>query len=109
MFQHTTLHPGRYARVMVEDTGSGMDATTLARLFEPFFTTKEVGKGTGLGLSLVYGIVTDSAGAIDVTSTPGRGSCFAIYLPRVESPVGGGRRDPGAARARQWRARARRG
>jgi PAS domain S-box-containing protein len=87
IFQHTTLHAGRYARLMVEDSGSGMDATTLTRLFEPFFTTKEVGKGTGLGLSLVYGIVTDSAGAIDVTSTQGRGSCFAIYLPRVDSPV----------------------
>jgi PAS domain S-box-containing protein len=87
VFQHTTLHTGRYARLMVEDSGSGMDATTLARLFEPFFTTKEVGKGTGLGLSLVYGIVTDSAGAIDVTSTQGRGSCFAIYLPRVDSPA----------------------
>ena len=87
MFQHTTLQAGRYARLMVEDSGSGMDAATLARLFEPFFTTKEVGKGTGLGLSLVYGIVTDSAGAIDVTSTVGRGSCFAIYLPRVDSPV----------------------
>jgi PAS domain S-box-containing protein len=87
VFQHTTLHPGRYARLTVEDSGSGMDATTLARLFEPFFTTKEVGKGTGLGLSLVYGIVTDSAGAIDVTSTQGRGSCFAIYLPRVDSPA----------------------
>ncbi|HKQ29108.1 MAG TPA: PAS domain S-box protein [Burkholderiales bacterium] len=87
MFQHTTLQAGRYARLMVEDTGSGMDAATLARLFEPFFTTKEVGKGTGLGLSLVYGIVTDSAGAIDVTSSVGRGSCFAIYLPRVDSPV----------------------
>jgi PAS domain S-box-containing protein len=87
VFQHTTLHAGRYARLMVEDSGSGMDATTLARLFEPFFTTKEVGKGTGLGLSLVYGIVTDSAGAIDVTSTKGRGSCFAIYLPRVDSPA----------------------
>lgn len=86
IFQHTTLHAGRYARLMVEDSGSGMDATTLTRLFEPFFTTKEVGKGTGLGLSLVYGIVTDSAGAIDVTSTQGRGSCFAIYLPRVDSP-----------------------
>jgi PAS domain S-box-containing protein len=85
VFQHTTLHAGRYARLMVEDSGCGMDGTTLTRLFEPFFTTKEVGKGTGLGLSLVYGIVTDSAGAIDVTSTPGRGSCFAIYLPRVDS------------------------
>ncbi len=87
VFQHTTLQAGRYVRLMVEDSGCGMDNATLARLFEPFFTTKEVGKGTGLGLSLVYGIVTDSAGAIDVTSTPGRGSCFAIYLPRVDSPV----------------------
>jgi PAS domain S-box-containing protein len=87
VFQHTTLHPGRYARLMVEDSGSGMDQATLTRLFEPFFTTKEIGKGTGLGLSLVYGIVTDSAGAIDVTTTQGRGSCFAIYLPRVDSPV----------------------
>jgi PAS domain S-box-containing protein len=87
VFQHTTLHAGRYARLTVADSGSGMDATTLTRLFEPFFTTKEVGKGTGLGLSLVYGIVTDSAGAIDVASTQGHGSSFAIYLPRVDSPV----------------------
>ena len=87
VFAHTTLPPGSYARVRVEDSGSGMDSATLARLFEPFFTTKEVGKGTGLGLSLVYGIVTDSGGAIDVTSTVGKGSCFAIFLPRVESPA----------------------
>ncbi len=87
VFAHTTLRPGSYARLAVEDSGSGMEATTLARLFEPFFTTKEVGKGTGLGLSLVYGIVTDSAGAIDVASSVGRGSRFTIYLPRVDSPA----------------------
>jgi PAS domain S-box-containing protein len=81
------LHPGQYARLQVEDSGSGMDDATLARIFEPFFTTKDIGKGTGLGLSLVYGIVTDAAGAIDVSSAVGRGSRFTIWLPRVESPV----------------------
>ena len=83
----TTLQAGQYARLTVEDTGSGMDEATLARIFEPFFTTKDVGKGTGLGLSLVYGIVTDAAGAIDVASAPGGGTRFTIYLPRVETAV----------------------
>jgi PAS domain S-box-containing protein len=81
---HGTLKPGRYARLSVEDSGSGMDEATLSRIFEPFFTTKDVGQGTGLGLALVYAIVTDLGGAIDVKSAVGQGTTFAIYLPLVE-------------------------
>jgi PAS domain S-box-containing protein len=81
---HGTLEPGHYVRLIVEDSGSGMDEATLARIFEPFFTTKEIGQGTGLGLSLVYAIVTDSGGAIDVKSAPQQGSTFTIYLRRSD-------------------------
>ena len=81
------LAAGRHARLSVCDDGSGMDATTLARLFEPFFTTKPPGQGTGLGLSVVHGIVKSHDGAIAVTSMPGDGSCFTVYLPVASDPV----------------------
>ena len=71
--------------VEIEDTGKGMDETTRKRIFDPFFTTKPVGQGTGLGLSLSFGIIQKHSGKIIVTSEPGKGSCFHIWLPVQKS------------------------
>jgi PAS domain S-box-containing protein len=87
LLDHPTLPPGRYLCLEVCDTGQGISSQDMARIFEPYFTTKQPGHGTGLGLSVVHGIVQELGGAIKVTSTPGQGSCFRVYLPMEESSI----------------------
>jgi PAS domain S-box-containing protein len=98
------LKPGRYVRITVKDTGTGMDEKTLQRATEPFFTTKGTGKGTGLGLSMVQGLAVQSGGALSITSKPGAGTSITMWLPASEQvaapvvarhhhePVNGGQR-----------------
>jgi PAS domain S-box-containing protein len=82
--QALELPAGRYVRLTVADSGTGMDAATLERVFEPFFTTKPVGQGTGLGLASVYGIIKSHRGGIQAASIEGQGSTFTIHLPAAE-------------------------
>lgn len=79
------LHPGTYLKLIVEDTGHGIDANIMGKIFDPYFTTKGVGKGTGMGLSVVHGIVRDHGGNIRVYSKPGKGTAFYVYLPLIET------------------------
>jgi CheY-like chemotaxis protein len=72
-----------YVKLTVSDTGHGISPSVIGRIFDPFFTTKPPGEGTGLGLSVVYGIVKDQGGWIDVRNSPGRGAAFEVFLPEV--------------------------
>lgn len=84
---HPKLSPGTYVRLVVRDTGHGMEPHILERIFDPFFTTKKPGEGTGMGLAVVHGIVTAHGGAIVVESKPGLGSTFYTYFPRIDNPI----------------------
>jgi hypothetical protein len=91
------LKPGRYARLRVSDTGTGMPPEVLARVFEPFFTTKPQGKGTGLGLATFYGIITGAGGYAQIYSEPGLGTTISGLLPATSEEAARSGTPPAAA------------
>jgi len=90
----TGLKSGSYVQLEVSDTGCGMDPEILSHIFEPFFTTKSKGRGTGLGMAMVYGIVQQCGGYIELSSYPARGTTVTILLPRAEVAAAGGSSGP---------------
>jgi two-component system cell cycle sensor histidine kinase/response regulator CckA len=87
---HVELKPGRYIRMSVSDTGTGMTEEVIAHAFEPFFTTKEAGRGTGLGLATVYGVVVEAGGAVAIYSDGGIGTTVHVYLPATDAAATAG-------------------
>ena len=85
---HPEAMPGCYWRLSVADTGVGMDTKTVSKIFDPFFTTKEKGKGTGLGLAMVYNIIRQHNGFVDVYTEKGLGSTLSVYLPLLVRQAG---------------------
>jgi CheY-like chemotaxis protein len=83
----SNIASGAYIKLTVSDTGHGMTPAVMERIFDPFFTTKEKGKGTGIGLSTVHGIVKSHGGEITVSTEPGKGSTFNVFLPRIEKDL----------------------
>ena len=79
--QYQELKAGPYIKLMVKDSGQGIDANIIDRIFEPYFTTKEVDEGSGMGLSVVHGIIKNHDGAVHIESQPGMGTSFWVYLP----------------------------
>ena len=89
---HPELNPGNYIKLSVSDKGNGIPQHILDRIFDPFFTTKQKGEGTGMGLAVVHGVIGSIGGAIAVSSKPGQGTTFDVYLPTIESrgePIAG--------------------
>jgi|GEM_PF-403267 len=79
------LEPGKYVKLSMKDTGAGIETENLSRIFDPYFTTKEIGKGTGMGLAVIYGIVQQHAGSIQVETEIGKGTTFELYFPAIDS------------------------
>ncbi|SDE86820.1 PAS domain S-box-containing protein [Sphingomonas carotinifaciens] len=94
---NVTRENSAFVCIRVGDTGTGMDADTIARAFEPFFTTKPIGRGTGLGLSMIYGFAKQSEGTATIESAPGEGTSVRLYLPRHDGPMDEAGEAPAAA------------